>query len=133
MDELIAARYNAYWYLSFIAPAAVMLVATFSHKRPLLWAGVLASVVATYILCNMAVQEKWRARFEMAKTDQELEYASADGANLAFTAFFFAPFESVLYTTLWGVLGWCAWPRVRGRQAQLSLQADGPASGGPAA
>ncbi len=121
MEEMAAARFNIYWYLSLIVPAAVMLIATYRHKRSTLASGALLSVIAVYLLCNIAVQTKWRARFEMAKTEQEIEYASADGANLAFTALLIAPFEAALYTTFWGVIGWRLWPRIRGRNAANTL------------
>lgn len=50
-------------------------------------------------------------RFESAKTEQEFEQASADGANLVFTALFFAPFEAIAYTSVWSVIGWRTWRR----------------------
>jgi len=62
--------------------------------------GILLSLSATYFLCNVSVQETWRIRFESAKTEQEIERASADGANLVFTAFFFAPLKAAAYTGL---------------------------------
>jgi uncharacterized membrane protein YiaA len=113
MEELIAARFNVYWYLSFVAPAVVMLIFTFSRTKKLLILGVIISLIATYTLSNIAVQEKWKVRNQVAQTDIEREHATADGANLIFTAFFIGPFEAIIYTSIWGVLGWRLWPRVR--------------------
>ena len=113
MEELIAARYNLFWYLSLFAPAVVMLTFTFSRSKRLLIVGIIISLITTYTLCNISVQEKWKVRNEIAQTDAEREYATSDGANLVFTAFFIGPFEASIYTTAWGILGWRVWPRVR--------------------
>ncbi len=120
MEELYAARYNIWWFLSFIAPALIMVISTFWHKKWILIIAVFFSLFITYTLCNLAVQKKWDTRCEIAKTEEELEYATADGANLVFTAFFIAPFESVLYTTIWGMLGWRLWPRIKGEKVMKS-------------
>ena len=106
MEELYAARFNVYWYLSFIMPAAIMLAFTYWKNTKLLILGIFLSLFTTYALCNFSVQEKWRIRYEIAKTEEEWKYATADGANLVFTAFFIAPLESVLYTSVWGLIGW---------------------------
>ena len=113
MDAMLAARFNPYWYLSLAAPAMIMLVATYWHRRVGLIVGILLSLVVTYVLCNVSVQEKWRIRNEIATTDSEREYATADGANISFTALIIGPFEAVAYTSLWGVIGWRLWPRLR--------------------
>jgi hypothetical protein len=44
------------------------------------------------MLCKISVREKWKVRYEIAKTSEELGYAYADGANLVFTAIFIGPF-----------------------------------------
>ena len=90
-----------------------MVFGTFWHKRYLLIIAVILSLFATYALCNISVQEKWKTRLSLAKTEAQLEYATADGANLVFTAFFIGPFEALLYTFFWGLLGWKIWPRLR--------------------
>jgi hypothetical protein len=113
MDAMIAARFNTYWFLSLAVPAVAMLFTTFWRKRYIFIAGAVVSLLATYYLSNLAVQAKWRTRFELAKTEQELEYASADGANLVFTLFFGAPLEAVVYTGFWGFVGWRFWSRVK--------------------
>ena len=95
-----------------------MFFATYFRRKSILVVGILLSLSATYVLCNAAVQEKWRIRFESAKTEQELERASADGANLVFTAILIAPLESVAYTTLWSVIGWRTWRRVAKKKAE---------------
>lgn len=106
MNEMEAARFNIYWFLSFIAPAAIMIIAAYRHKRYIMVLGALLSLVTTFTLCNMAVSEKWHMRSEIADTEQEREYATEDGANLAFTLLVFAPFEALFYTSFWGFIGW---------------------------
>lgn len=113
MEDMIAAKYNIYWYLSFIIPAVVMLLFTFWKNKKLLTFAVIISLTITYTLCNISVQEKWKVRGEIAQTEKGREYAMADGANLVFTAYFIAPFEAILYTSTWGILGWTIWPRIR--------------------
>jgi hypothetical protein len=81
------------------------------------WLGMLLSVSSTYLLSNLAVQTKWRIRNEIAVTDEERVYATADGANLVFTAFFFAPAEAVIYTLGWGWIGSRIWRRPVSRMA----------------
>lgn len=113
MEDLYAARYNILWYLSFLAPVVIMVISTFWRKKSILILGIVLSLITTYALCNLSVQRKWQIRNEIAKTEEERAYATADGANLVFTAFFIAPFESAVYTALWGFLGWKLWPKVK--------------------
>ena len=128
MEELYAARYNIWWYLSFFTPFGVMILATFWHKKSWLVLGVVLSVVATYSLCNLAVQKKWHDRLELAETDEELSYATRDGANLVFTALVIGPFEAILYTSIWGVVGWRLWPKIKTENKQKTEQ-TGPGDG----
>jgi len=113
MESMIGARYNLWWYLSIIVPAMVMVIGTFWHKRYILIIAIILSLFATYTLCNIAVREKWKERLELAQTVAELEYATADGANLVFTAIFIGPFEAILYTTIWGIIGRVGWKRLK--------------------
>jgi hypothetical protein len=113
MEELYAARYNIFWYLSLFVPAAIMIISTFWHKKSILIVGIFVSLISTYMLCNLSVQKKWDVRNEIAKTEKERAYAQADGANLVFTAIIIGPLESVLYTIIWGLLGWKMWPKYR--------------------
>ena len=115
MEAMEAARFNIYWYLSLAAPLVVMAVATYWRKKPVLWIGFIVSLVATCLLCYAAVQTKWETRWQLAQTEAEQEYAAADGANLVFSAFIIGPFEALLYTTVWGFVGWRIWGRVHGR------------------
>ncbi len=116
MDPMLAARFNVYWWLSIVAPAVIMLAVTYWHRRAPLIVGAIFSLVITYALCNFSVQEKWQVRNEIAQTDSEREYATKDGANLVFTLLFIGPFEAVVYTSLWGLVGWRLWPRLRRKQ-----------------
>jgi hypothetical protein len=103
MDD---ARFNVFWFLSLLAPAAIMLIASLGHR---LWQSVIAgalSVYLTYWLCVFAVERKWQMRLAQATTDEQLQRATADGANLTFTALITGPLEAVLYTVLWGIVGW---------------------------
>ena len=118
MQAMYAAKFNTFWYLSFIVPAVLMLAITYLRSRLALVLGVILSLGSTYFLCNLTVQEKWQTRLEIAKTDQELEYATADGANLVFTYFAIAPLESILYTSIWGLVGWRYWPRIKRATSQ---------------
>lgn len=113
MNAMEAARFNVYWYVSIFAPALIMLFATYWRRRSILILSILISLFSTYALCNISVEEKWRVRNEIAQTDAEREYATADGANLVFTLIFIGPFEAILYTSFWGVVGWRLWPRIR--------------------
>lgn len=116
MDEMIAARYNLWWYLSLFVPTLIMLFGTFWNKRYILVVSIVLSLVSTYMLCNISVREKWKERLEIAKTSEGLEYASADGANLVFTAIFIGPFEAILYTIIWGVVGRFGWKKLKAKR-----------------
>jgi len=112
-----AAHLNIFWFLSLLVPATIMFGATYFQRRWILVLGILFSLSATYVLCNVAVQKKWDIRIENAKTGQELENATADGANIVFTAFLFAPLESVTYTWLWSVVGCRTWRNIKKKGA----------------
>jgi len=119
MNEMAAARFNVFWFLSFLAPAAIMLFAAFWNERRIFLAGAVISLVVTYSLCNLAVQEKWKTRLEIAKTEKQLEVATADGANVVFTAYIFGPLEAVLYTWFWGYIGRKAWPILKKQNTKI--------------
>jgi len=119
MGEMAAARFNVFWLLSFLAPAAIMLLVTFCKEKRIFVAGVVISLVVTYALCNLAVQEKWQTRIEIAKTEKQLEAATADGANVVFTAYLFGPLEAVLYTWFWGYIGRKAWPMLQKQKRKI--------------
>jgi hypothetical protein len=83
------------------------------EEKPILLAGIAISIICTYVLCNLSVQQKWQIRNELAVTEAEREYAQTDGANIVFTAYFTGPFEAVLYTAFWGWVGWKVWPKIK--------------------
>jgi hypothetical protein len=116
MEEMISARYNVWWYLSFIVPALIMIAGTYRRNRVILVIAVIISLFTTYALCNLSVRKKWHKRYEIAKTQEEMDYATTDGANLVFTAIFIGPFEAILYTFLWGFVGYKLWPKVLKRK-----------------
>ena len=104
MDD---ARFNAFWFLSLVAPAAIMLIGSLGHR---LWQSLIAgalSVCLTYWLCLLAVERKWQTRMAEAATDEQLQWVTnSDGANQAFTSVITGPLEAVVYTVLWGIVGW---------------------------
>jgi hypothetical protein len=53
-----------------------MAVATYRRKKSIMWTGAVASLVATYLLCNLAVQAKWETLWRIAQTEEELRYAT---------------------------------------------------------
>ena len=117
---MIAAKYNLWWYLSFIVPAVLMLIGTFWHKKHLLIAAIILSLSSTYTLSSISVREKWKSRFELAQTQEEPKYASTDGANLVFTAFVIGPLEAIFYTAFWGFLGWKLWPKHKNKKEKTT-------------
>ena len=64
------------------------------------------SLMLTYSFSNLAVIRKWDIRMEIAKTKEELNYATADGANKVFTLMFIAPIEAIILTSFWGGVGY---------------------------
>jgi len=52
------------------------------------------------------------------------QMANTRWANLAFTAFVFAPVEAVIYTSVCGVLGCQLWGRIRRETAKVGLESD---------
>lgn len=113
MEELYAAKYNMYWYLSYIAPAVIMILAAFGGRKKIFIVGIIISLVATWWLRGTAVVEKWNIRNEIADTPEEKAYAEADGANLLVEGGFVAPFQAVVSTFIWGFAGWIAWHLVK--------------------
>ena len=100
-------EFNIFWFLSLLAPAIIMLAASISRR---VWVSLLAALVslgATYWFCVLAVAKKWDIRGQLATTEAQRQWVyDNDGANQAFTAIISGPFEAILYTIVWGVLGW---------------------------
>jgi hypothetical protein len=101
-----AARFNIYWFLWLLAPAITMLIATYKPNKVKIISLIMLSLVLTYSFSNLAVIRKWDIRMEIAKTKEELEHATADGANKVFTLMFIAPIEAIFFTSLWGGVGY---------------------------
>ena len=104
-DIFFSDRLNIYWYLSFIAPAVIMLTVTKFEKKYIFVIGFIFSMMTTYTLSNIAVEVKWKERMNQAKTQLEIKEACADGGNRVFVALFFAPLEAIFYTWFFGYLG----------------------------
>lgn len=83
-----------------------MLIATYKPSKIKVISLVMLSLLLTYSFSNLAVIRKWDIRMEIANTKEELEYATADGANKVFTLMFIAPIESIFFTSLWGGVGY---------------------------
>jgi hypothetical protein len=58
MEDMISARYNVWWYLSFIVPALIMIAGTHRRNRVILVIAVIISLFTTYALCNLSVRKK---------------------------------------------------------------------------
>ncbi|MDB5336352.1 MAG: hypothetical protein JWN70_1971 [Planctomycetaceae bacterium] len=89
---------NEYFYLSVIVPVVLMVVAGLIYDQKIFMVAVVGSLIATYQLGNLAVQKKWEIRNRTAVTEIEKVRATADGANLVFTAILIAPVQAVVLT-----------------------------------
>lgn len=103
------ARFNLFWFIWLIAPAAIMLTAAYLGKRYITVIAIAISLISTYMLSNLAVIEKWNIRVQTAITEQQQEAAMADGANKVFTRIFFAPLGAVFVTWFWFWVGRHIW------------------------
>lgn len=111
---------NEYFYLSLAAPALIMLVAGMVRNDRLLSAAIICSLIATFLLCNLAVDLKWKIRRATAITAFEKDRASNDGGNRIFTAILVAPLEAVILTAFWGWAGCLAGDLLRSRRHRLA-------------
>lgn len=129
MSEMGLAHFNVFWFAGLVLPAALMLFASGNGVRSLTVFLVLVSIAGTYVLGVLACERKWdlRVAYVWEKYDlanehlgesmpEEAEYAFADGANMVFTAYLFAPIEALIATLFWYAVG-RAWRRRRVRQA----------------
>lgn len=108
------ARFNLFWFVWLIAPAAIMLTAAYLKKRYVTVVAIALSLSFTYAFSNLAVVEKWKIRAQTAITERQQEAATADGANKVFTRLIFAPLEAVFLTGFWFWVGRKVWkPRNR--------------------
>ena len=81
------------------------------------------SLAATYWLCLLAVARKWDIRAASAATDAQKQWVyDHDGANQAFTAVVTGPLEALVYTLIWGVIGWKLVSMYRSRSSNKSLE-----------
>jgi hypothetical protein len=104
MDD---ARFNVFWFLSLIAPAVMMLIASFGRR---LWQCLIVgglSLCIAYWFCLLAVDRKWDVRLAQATIEAQRQWVyDSDGGNEAFTAVVTGPIEAGLYTVIWGLIGW---------------------------
>ncbi|MBN2131171.1 MAG: hypothetical protein JW741_16850 [Sedimentisphaerales bacterium] len=123
MGELTAAKYNSYWFLSFVVPAVILFAAAYWHRRGILIVGVLLSLSAAIPLRIAAVRVRWDRQRE-ATALFEGHYASWDHDPAAMVEVaFIAPVQAFLSAGFWSLYWWFLWPRVRGRRRE-SLPAD---------
>jgi hypothetical protein len=102
-----SARLNVYWFLSLLAPAAIMCAAALARRKWVSLCALPISIAVTYWLCLLAVTRKWQTYLSRATTDAERQWVfDHDGGNQAFTAVVTGPLEAVLYSVIWGVIGW---------------------------
>jgi hypothetical protein len=118
-----SARFNVFWFVSVLAPAAIMLFASLARRWWLTALAAALSVAATYWFCLIAVEQKWTIRYDLVQSDPELQRLyDSDGANQAFTAVVTGPIEAVGYTVLWGFLGWKFVSMYQARSSNKSLE-----------
>jgi len=117
------ARFNVFWFLSLLAPAAIMIGASAGRRIWLSFVAAAVSLGATYWLCLLAVSRKWDIRAASAATESQKQWVyDHDGANQAFTAVVTGPLEAVVYTLFWGVIGWKLVSMYRSRSSNTSLE-----------
>jgi hypothetical protein len=102
--------FNVFWWLSWFASPVIMFVACATRNNKIFWLGIVASLIATYLLCVHATEVKWTVRNSTAVVNSDIELANSDGANLVFTAILLAPLQAIFFTWLWGKLGRRIWP-----------------------
>ena len=113
-----AARFNIFWFLSLLAPAAIMITASFARQKWVAWFAAVISLAATYWLCLLSVVRKWDIRTSIAATDAQKQWVfDHDGANQAFTSVVTGPLEAVGYTVFWGLVGWKLASMLRARSS----------------
>lgn len=100
-------RHNV-WFTISLAPSIVMAVVFVvltpcvewsSLRRTLKFVAASAAILATIVLYQQSVIEKWRLRRLAATTPAELMIATQDGANIAF-----APIIGAAVSTAWMLL-----------------------------
>jgi hypothetical protein len=117
------ARFNVFWFLSLLTPAAIMLAASLGRRWWLSGAAALASLAITYWLCLLAVEQKWTTRLELATTEAQRQWVyDSDGGNQAFTAVVTGPLEAIAYTALWALVGWKLVSMYQDRSPNKSLE-----------
>jgi hypothetical protein len=113
METLYAAKYNVYWYLSFAAPAAIMLFATLWHRKWVLILGILVSLSLAVPLRMASVRVRWDRQAEIARTPEELFAVQARDLPPMVEVAILSPSQALLSTALWSAIGWIGWARVR--------------------
>jgi hypothetical protein len=112
MEELFKAPCNNYSYISFFLPVLVMLAGGYFQKKSIFIACILFSLVSTYYICQLSIQERWKVdeALAIANNDTSIDFESEE---ITTRAFYIASIESVLYTAVWSVVGWRLWPLLR--------------------
>jgi len=86
------ARYNVYYWLTFVTPAIIMLLAAFVRRSDLWWALAVVCFIGTTNMSGESIWTKWSIRRELFP---ETHFQSI--GNLTFS-YIIAPFEGLVYT-----------------------------------
>jgi hypothetical protein len=113
--------YNVYWWLSYAAPLVIMFIACATRARWVYRIGLACSFVATWNLNFLAVTTKWTIRNTTAVTADDIAHATADGANIVFSAIALAPLEALVLTLLFAWIGRKIWkPKVSKSESTIA-------------
>lgn len=126
--ELLAARFNYLWFLSYMPYVAFAVYRVLRKRRPgksgvaasrgINATVVLVTIVLGVMLTGMAIGEKWRIIYQTPLTEEQAEWAGGrDGANLV-AAPFIGLFESLLFVI---AISYCT------RQREIIVGGEGEA------
>ena len=121
MGELAAAKYNTCWFLSFVAPAVILFVAAYWHRRRILILGVLLSLSVAVPLRIAAVFVRWDRQIEVAGSCEKVHAAWADDPPVFVEVVAIAPLQALLSAGVWSLYWWGVWPWVRGHRRRSPL------------
>lgn len=113
MKELQAARYNIYWFLSFLVPAVILFVATYWHRRRVLVLGVFLSLSVAVPLRIAAVFVRWDKQIKVTNSLEEIHAVWARDPPVLMEVAFIAPLQALLSVGFWSPYWWGVWPWVR--------------------
>jgi hypothetical protein len=92
------ARYNVYYWLTFVTPAIIMLLAAFVRRTEFWWALAVICFIGTTNMSGESIWTKWSIRRELFP---EIHFQST--GNQVFS-YVIAPFEGLLYTGFFALI-----------------------------